>query len=348
MDPPELAEPCKLSLVFKYQSLIDRFLARNPEAGWYMFYRNPNPIVLSHLDPLLFTNEMWRFFSRQAYALPILLKHSDCIHWAEFSRNLSPVAVALWEQNLGKVNWKLLSSNPTATPLLKKYPQHIEWYFFSRNTHPEAVALMAENLDKVDWRTFSDNPAAVDILKQFPENIHWTLFSRNPAAVDYLADHVNLVDWSWLSENPNGHHLLAANISRVNWDILSCNAAAISILVAHPDNINWEWLSANTADGALALLASQSHKIDWYWLAENRNPLAPHLFCQYPDKLQKINMAMLINNPALFTLDEMATCKAQTRLYEEELFAKALHPDRVAMWLDAFLAEGRHICDFQY
>jgi hypothetical protein len=65
-------------------------------------------------------------------------------------------------------------------------------------------------------------------------------------------------------------------------------------------------------------------------------------------KQEMISWSWLASNPALFAYDYMAMSKERTKIIEQELIAKALHPVRVGLWLDAYLLQGNPLHEFEY
>jgi hypothetical protein len=76
------------------------------------------------------------------------------------------------------------------------------------------------------------------------------------------------------------------------------------------------------------MLERYPDKIDWHWLS--KNPNAIHLIKQNPDKNIWI---MLSKNPSIFELDYNAL-KERCSIYKWELLEAALHPSRIARYLE--------------
>ena len=53
-------------------------------------------------------------------------------------------------------------------------------------------------------------------------------------------------------------------------------------------------------------------------------------------------------HPNLFELDYLDMSKERTKIIEQELMTKALHPSTVSKWLDYHIENGGDICDFEY
>ena len=64
--------------------------------------------------------------------------------------------------------------------------------------------------------------------------------------------------------------------------------------------------------------------------------------------IDKINWWALSVNPNLFELDYLAMSKERTKIIEQELMIKALHPSRINKWLEYHIKNGGDICDFEY
>ena len=107
------------------------------------------------------------------------------------------------------------------------------------------------------------------------------------------------------------------------------------------DKIDWSYLSDNP--NAIDLLENNIDKIDWVYLSRNENAI--HLLEQ---NIDKIDWELLSENPNLFELDYLDMSKERTKLIEQELLSKALHPSRISKYLDYYLENGGDFCDFEY
>jgi hypothetical protein len=97
---------------------------------------------------------------------------------------------------------------------------------------------------------------------------------------------------------------LEKNLDKISWHGLSGNPNAIHILEKNLDKIDWDILSTN--HNAIHILEKNPDKIDWYWLSRN---------------------------PNIFELDYSLLNK-RCCIYKEELLMKALHPSRIAGYLE--------------
>ena len=84
----------------------------------------------------------------------------DKINWYGLSRNPSPRALQLLEDNPDKINWFQLSENQSerALQLLEDNPDKINWYNLSFNPSPRALQLLKKNTDKINWDGLFRNP----------------------------------------------------------------------------------------------------------------------------------------------------------------------------------------------
>lgn len=110
---------------------IVKFLKQHPERLYRSIWANPMMIewLLSD-DP----------------ALDRLSSSVRPIYWHWLSANPHPLAIALLEKNLDKVDWSQLHTNPGAWHLLKYHWSGAicNYKMLSQNTHPEAVRLLRE------------------------------------------------------------------------------------------------------------------------------------------------------------------------------------------------------------
>ena len=69
---------------------------------------------------------------------------------------------------IDKLDWCWLSKNtsPNAIPILEQNLDKVDWYYLSKNTSPTAIPILEQNLDKVDWCKLSYNPNAIPILEK--------------------------------------------------------------------------------------------------------------------------------------------------------------------------------------
>ena len=172
--------------------------------------------------------------------------------------------------------------------------------------------------------------------------IYWGFgLSENPNAIHLLEQNIDKIDWESLSYNTNAIHLLEQNIEKINWDCLSGNPNAIQLLENNKDKIDWSYLSDNP--NAIDLLENNIDKIDWMYLSRNENAI--HLLEQ---NIDKIDWELLSENPNLFEFDYLAMSKERTKLIEQELLSKALHPSKVSKWLEYHIENGGTTWNFEY
>ena len=106
-------------------------------------------------------------------------------------------------------------------------------------------------------------------------------------------------------------------------------------------NLIWWFISENP--NAIHFLKQNPNKIDWSYLSENPNAI-PLL----EQNIDKINWWALSVNPNLFEFDYLAMSKERTKIIEQELISKALHPYRINKWLDYHIENGGDICNFEF
>ena len=145
----------------------------------------------SNIDPLYIPHDEldWKELSTNPYAIHILEKYQEKIHWCYFSLNPSTFTLRLFNANLNRINWNHLSQNTStnALRLLEANPHRINWIFLSSNPHPLALGLLEENPDKIDWLNLSKNKneRAMQLLeakfRTNPEMINFNSLSMNPA-----------------------------------------------------------------------------------------------------------------------------------------------------------------------
>ena len=132
--------------------------------------------------------------------------------------------------------------------------------------------------------------------------------------------------------NKNAIELLRENLSEgrdnIDWSELSANPNAIKLLRENPENIEWDTYSANT--NAITDLSTNLDKIDWYYLSINNNAI--DILRENQDK---IDWTYISTNPAIFTYD-YKKIKHNFKKLEEEILAKALHPDRLFKLMEIY------------
>ena len=140
--------------------------------SWYYLSSNPS----------IFTPDMFEYYFHANDFLVYIYVDRD-----EFSRNPSPHAIKLLENNIDFISWEYLSMNPSAMKLLFQYPHKIDWVTLNFNPAPEAVELLKCNPDKIVWKYFAKNPTAIQMLKENKEYITDQYIWENPAIfeIDY-------------------------------------------------------------------------------------------------------------------------------------------------------------------
>ena len=78
------------------------------------------------------------------------------------------------------------------------------------------------------------------------------------------------------------------------------------------------------------MLKANPRKINWRQLCRNPNPEAIEMLKAHPENIE---WNMISCNPNIFVYDYEKIAK-RIWLFNEELIAKALHPKRIAKWLD--------------
>jgi hypothetical protein len=114
------------------------------------------------------------YFDNSNYLVQIYVNRN------EFSKNPSPHAIKILENNIDFISWEYLSMNPSAIKLLFQYPHKIDWLTLNFNPAPEAVELLKCNPHKIVWKYFATNPTAIDILKENKELIKDQTIWENP------------------------------------------------------------------------------------------------------------------------------------------------------------------------
>lgn len=122
--------------------------------------------------------------------------------WSYLSKNESPLAIKMLEENYEKIDWDQLSANPSAIHLLEKNPHKINIWYLVYN--PAAIHLIEKNLHKLGTESvrsgLSANPNAIHLLEQNPHLIVWHTLSENPAIFDYDYKHLSEIRMNILRE----------------------------------------------------------------------------------------------------------------------------------------------------
>jgi hypothetical protein len=207
--------------------------------------------------------------------------------------NPSPLAGAILEGNLDKVDWRkaCFSDTPVNMRILERRLEthglnqiNIRIIVTRRNISDEAIRLirrlfeldafgvtdelvyLSQNNraleifkgyeDKIDWRSLSAVPSAIPLLRENLDKVCWVRLSRNGAATPLLRENIEKVNWSLHSEFAEDVSLLSeeGNLERVNWSRLSENPFAISLLKKNVDRINWYSLCKNPSPECIPLL----------------------------------------------------------------------------------------------
>lgn len=264
-------------------------------------------------------NPRWDYLSANPHAIQLLKENPQNINWSWLSKN--PNAIELIEDNLDKIEWSLLCANPGAIYILQKHPEKINWYFLSLNTAPGAIQLIEANIDRIDWSNLSTNSSAIHLLEANPEKIDISRLFSNSGAIHLIQKYFDKINcgmlknlkWFYLSTNSSAIHIIEKEIkenrSKMNskiWMGILNNVKAVPIIEANPEHIYWEVLCGN--------------------------PSAIHLIESAPVE-QIFNTRSIYVNPAIFEYDYPAMTR-QMNIIREELFEKALHPDRVSKWFE--------------
>lgn len=203
-----LTNPKALCIIEQYPKSINywHYLSRNAHSHtMYLIEDNLNSVeelveivknlnetrAKSNMDPLYIPKDEldWKELSTNPYAIHILEKYQEKIHWCYFSLNTSTFTLRLFNANLNRINWNYLSQNPSTNALriLEANPHKINWSCLSSNPHPRALCLLEENPDKIDWTNLSKNKneRAMQLLEEKirtnPEMINYNCLSQNPA-----------------------------------------------------------------------------------------------------------------------------------------------------------------------
>lgn len=248
---------------------------------------------------------------------PYFKSKFDKINWSDMSRNPSPGAIKLLEQNVDKICWYALSSNPSpgAIKLLEANPDKIRWDALSYNSNPDAIKLIETNPshEEIDWGKLSSNPHAIKLLEANQDKIDWDELSLNPKAWKLLDANPTKINWDNYDEGGPGSTttitltLTWDKVTDDDLEIVNINWRALSALKSRPSpawlakleqNINkldWGVLSANDNSHMMHILEQNVDKIIWRQISTNTNPRAIRILEQNPDK---INWFYLACNPA--------------------------------------------------
>ena len=168
----------------------------------------------SDMEPLYIPKDEldWNELSTNPYAVHLLEKYQEKIHWSFFSMNTnySILTLRLFTENLYRIHWKNLSENPStiALRILEANPHKINWRCLSSNSHPRALRLLEENPDKIDWHVLSknNNERAMQLLeakfRTNPEMINFNCLSQNPAIFIYNTEY----DYTQMKESKQTLH----------------------------------------------------------------------------------------------------------------------------------------------
>lgn len=238
----------------------------------------------------------------------------DKINWVDMSRNPSPGAIKLLEQNFDKICWYELSSNPSpgAIKLLEANPDKIRWSSLSYNSNPDAIKLIETNPshEEIKWSGLSSNPHAIKLLEANQDKIDWEQLSSNPKARELLLANRDKVNWQLYNYHggPGSTTTLTwddmteddLQIVNISWRLLSilksCPSPAwLAKLEQNIDKLDWWKLSGNDNDHIMHILDQNVDKIKWEELSTNTNPRAIRILEQNPDKIDWFYLAL---NPA--------------------------------------------------
>jgi hypothetical protein len=251
----------------------------------------------------------------------------DKLDWSGLSKNPSPGAIELLEQNQNRIDWNNITynANPDAMKIIEKNINKISNARFGLeklSQNPNAASFLEKNPKYINWQGLSSNPSpiAIKLLEQNKDKIHPHLLAinTNPKAMPLLEkvkdinDIFNGLIFEKLVKNPNAIYFFKKypdKIKQYYWSTISENSSAVDfILENYPDKLNWHELSKNPSPKAIELLEKNPDKIDWEYLAMNKSPDAIKLLEKYPDKLRtRIGMIGLMHlsaNPNAVTILE--------------------------------------------
>ena len=345
-----------------------QLLEKNPDKiDWNALSSNPSPLAISMLEKYIKTHPNildkdnwsylnWFYLSLNPYAIHLLEKNVDKIHWDALSANRSPLIMRLFEKNPDKIDWHTLSRNPSpaAIHLLEQNIDKIHWRALFRNENPSALHLIEKRIYWWRWWQWK-RPEESDIfaIPKFIEgmwklssqdpsfflnnSLDWRLssLSENPYAVHILEEYLlrtlrtNIINWNLLCTNPNPlvERILEKYPQQIDWRALATNTSswAMRLLEKNPDKIDWGMLSGNSSPFAIRIMEKNRDKINWYGLSQNPNAI--HLLEEIYNKHRKWDCFAFLSssNPAIFTYDYAQMKDTKNRLHEE-LIRNMFHP----------------------
>jgi hypothetical protein len=289
--------------------------------------------LLNWIDP---DRLNWQYVERLPNAIDYLEQNPHRIQWSS-SLSSNPNAVHLLEKNPGKIEWTLLSANPNAIRLLKKNPEKINWIWLSGN--PNAIRLLTKNPEKIDWPHLTSNPNAVHILEQNPDKIYWPDLPKNPNAIHLVEQYPEKIAKypSMYCRYTTAIHLLERDPEKnIDWIELLRNPhpRAVELVLQNLKKIPvWELFSLNRNPEAMRFLEEHPRLINWSLLSYT--PSAMHILEKYKDNV--VYDLWLSSNPGIFELSfdfDRNFLHRRCNIYKEELIKKAMHPDRIAKYLE--------------
>jgi hypothetical protein len=206
----------------------------------------------------------------------------DKLDWIGLSKNPSPGAIQLLDNQPDKIYWPSLLQNtsPEVKYLIEKYIEK----------HVESISSMKLYESKTNWNLISMNPHSKRILEKYPGNIAWNTLSANTSewAMELLEKHPEKIDYDFLSTNKS------------SW--------AMELLEKHPKNIEWGSLSENPCSSAQKILQTYPEKIVWVRMARNKSVWAVQMMeeelYKNPINSQMLWMCYMCMNPYARTLLE--------------------------------------------
>ena len=317
--------------------------------------RNPNTIhlierVLDQRQQKLF----WDILYENYHTIHLTQKHFDECLKNPPKPDPEPPKDEWLERS---IDWSQLFNNPgvpvdthpdlgaageevtTQEPLVASMNSKIDWNNISGHPFPHLNwEERQEWLKVINWTGLSRNshPSAIEILEKYPNEINWTVFSgnHNTRAIEILSENVDKIDWTVFSgnSNPSALEILSQNVEQIDWTVFSGNSnpRALEMLAQNVSKIDWRRLSLNPNPKAIELIEQHMNRLDLVcWKYLSKHPDALHLLHKYPDKIDWENFS---KNPSIFEID-YKFLKSRIEPIEEELFQKALHPERITKCL---------------
>jgi hypothetical protein len=277
------------SIICKNQSygaiiIIEKYLDNFQDYFKMSLKRNING------EPRLPVNLDWFALSENPFAIHLLYKYRNKIHWPSLSKNPSYSAIKLLRENVDKIDWNELCLNRSmeAMELIEENFDKIDWYHLCKNSY--AWHIIEKNIDKINYCSLSlnSNPCAIAFLEKNLEKINWYHLSFNTGAIEILKNNVDKIDFAALCfnysegavellEKFSGIAVVENSLtSSIYWDLIPCNHCANKLIVQQvikdKNVINWTALSMNKSHKALELIEKNNemfNKIDYCYISEN-------------------------------------------------------------------------------